>query len=115
MLIKQFEIWLADLNPQIGTEPGKTRPVLVIQTNLLNKIPHPSTIICPITTNVIKDSEILRVHLKKGTADLHQACDIMIDQIRAIDNTRLTNRIGVLPDELITVVKVNIQIVLNLE
>jgi mRNA interferase MazF len=115
MLIKQFEIWLADLNPQIGTEPGKTRPVLVIQTNLLNKIPHPSTIICPITTNVIKDSEILRVHLKKGTADHHQACDIMIDQIRAIDNTRLTNRIGVLPDELITVVKENIQIVLDLE
>jgi mRNA interferase MazF len=115
MLIKQFEIWLADLNPQIGTEPGKTRPVLVIQTNLLNKIPHPSTIICPITTNVIKDSEILRVHLKKGTADYHQACDIMIDQIRAIDNTRLTNRIGVLPDELITVVKENIQIVLDLE
>lgn len=115
MPVKQFEIWLADLNSQIGTEPGKTRPVLVIQTNLLNKIPHPSTIICPITTHVIKDSEILRVHLKKGTANLHQACDIMIDQIRAIDNTRLTNRIGILPDELITVVKENIQIVLDLE
>jgi mRNA interferase MazF len=115
MPVKQFEIWLADLNPQIGTEPGKTRPVLVIQTNLLNKIPHPSTIICPITTHVIKDSEILRVHLKKGTANLHQACDVMIDQIRAIDNTRLTIRIGVLPDELITLVKENIQIVLDLE
>jgi mRNA interferase MazF len=115
MLIKQFEIWIADLNPQIGTEPGKTRPVLVIQTNLLNKIPHPSTIICPITTNVNKDSEILRVHLKKGTANLHQACDIMIDQIRAIDNTRLTKRLGVLPEELINIVKENIQIVLDLE
>lgn len=31
MPIKQFEIWIADLNPQIGTEPGKTRPVLVLQ------------------------------------------------------------------------------------
>ena len=115
MSIKQFEIWIADLNPQIGTEPGKTRPVLVIQTNLLNKIPHPSTIICPITTNVKKDSEILRVHLKKGTTNLHQACDIMIDQIRAIDNQRLTKRLGVLPDELIDLVKENIQIVLDLE
>lgn len=115
MPVKQFEIWLADLTPQIGTEPGKTRPVLVIQTNLLNKIPHPSTIICPITSHVIKDSEILRVHLKKGTANLHQACDIMIDQTRAIDNARLTSRIGILPDELITVVKENIQIVLDLE
>ncbi|WP_462282126.1 type II toxin-antitoxin system PemK/MazF family toxin, partial [Salinivirga cyanobacteriivorans] len=33
MQIRQFEIWVADLNPQIGTEPGKTRPVLTIQTN----------------------------------------------------------------------------------
>ena len=115
MPIKQFEIWIADLNPQIGTEPGKTRPVLVIQTNLLNKIPHPSTIVCPITTNVKKDSEILRVHLKKGTANLHQACDIMMDQIRAIDNKRLTKRIGILPDELIDLVIENIQIVLDLE
>ncbi|MBV6646421.1 MAG: type II toxin-antitoxin system PemK/MazF family toxin [Cyclobacteriaceae bacterium] len=115
MAIKQFEIWVADLNPRIGTEPGKTRPVLVIQTNLLNKIPHPSTIICPITTNVSKDSEILRVHLKKGMADLHQACDIMIDQIRAIDNKRLTKKIGVLPEELVELVRENIQIVLDLE
>jgi len=115
MQIKQFEIWIADLNPQIGTEPGKTRPVLTIQTNLLNNIPHPSTIVCPITTNVKRDSEILRVHIKKGTANLHQACDVMIDQIRAIDNKRLTNKIGVLPDNLIELVKENIQIVLDLE
>ncbi len=115
MPIKQFEIWIADLNPQIGTDPGKTRPVLVIQTNLLNKIPHPSTIVCPITTNVEKDSEILRVHLKKGTSNLQQECDIMIDQIRAIDNKRLTKRVGILPDELIDLVKENIQIVLDIE
>jgi len=38
MAIKQFEVWIADLNSQIGTEAGKTRPVLIIQTNLLNKI-----------------------------------------------------------------------------
>jgi len=63
MSIKQFEIWIADLNPKIGTEPGKTRPVLVVQTNLLNKIPHHSTVVCPITTNVKRDSKILRVQL----------------------------------------------------
>ena len=115
MAIKQFEIWIADLNPQIGTEPGKTRPVLVIQTNLLNKIQHPSTIICPITTNVKKGSEILRVHLKKGTANLLQPCDIMVDQIRAIDNKRLTKKIGVLPNSLVESIRENIQIILDLE
>lgn len=115
MPIEQFEIWIADLNPQIGTEPGKTRPVLTIQTNLLNKVPHPSTIVCPITTNIKKDTEILRVHLKKGTANIHQACDIMIDQIRAIDNKRLVKRIGALPEELIGMVQENIKIVLDLQ
>ncbi|HJZ39423.1 MAG TPA: type II toxin-antitoxin system PemK/MazF family toxin [Bacteroidales bacterium] len=115
MLIKQFEIWVADLNPQIGTEPGKTRPVLVIQSNLLNKIPHPSTIICPITTNVEKETDILRVHLKKGMANLHENCDIMIDQLRAIDNKRLVKKVGELPHEFIDKVKENISIVLDLE
>lgn len=115
MAIKKFEIWVADLNPQIGTEPGKKRPVLVIQTNLLNKIPHPSTVVCPITTNVREDVEILRVHLNKGVANLNQPCDIMIDQVRAIDNRRLTKRLGTLPDELTVQVRENIRIVLDLD
>ena len=115
MSIRQFEIWIADLSPKIGTEPGKTRPALVVQTNLLNRIPHPSTIICPITTNVKKDSEILRVYLKKGTVNLHQDCDIMIDQVRAIDNKRLIKKIGKLSKELSESVKDNLKIIIDLE
>lgn len=113
MQIKQFEIWIADLNPQIGTESGKTRPVLAVQTNLLNKIPHPSTIVCPMTTNIKKEADILRVHLKKGTANIHQDCDIMIDQVRAIDNNRLINKVGDLPKDIIELVKENLMIVLD--
>ena len=94
MKINQYEVWLADLNPRKGTESGKIRPVLIVQTNLLNSISHPSTIICPITTNVLLKSEILRVHLKKGVANTEKDCDIMIDQIRAIDNERLLKKIG---------------------
>jgi len=115
MQTKQFEIWIADLNPQIGTEAGKTRPVLVLQTNLLNKIPHPSTIICPITTNVKKDSEILRVHIKKGTANMHESCDIMIDQLRAIDNSRLIRKVGDLPANIAEMVRENIKLILDIE
>ena len=114
MKVKQYEIWIADLNPRVGTEPGKTRPVLTVQTNLLNKIPHPSTIVCPITTNVKKGAEILRVHLKKGEAGVEKDCDIMIDQIRAIDNNRLLKKVGVLPAHLVDSVKENIAIVMDL-
>ena len=114
MQVKRFEIWVADLNPQIGTEPGKTRPVLIVQTNLLNKIPHPLTIICPLTTNIQKESEILRVHIKKGIASLNENCDIMIDQLRVIDNKRLLKKLGELPEKLSNKVKENLMIILDL-
>ena len=114
MANKQFDIWIADLNPRIGTEPGKKRPVLVVQTDLLNQLPHPSTIICPITSNVNIDVDILRVHMKKGTSKLQQDCDIMIDQIRAIDNDRLVMRLGQLPEKLSKEVKDRLKIVLDL-
>ncbi|GGK68793.1 type II toxin-antitoxin system PemK/MazF family toxin [Rufibacter glacialis] len=114
MQIKQFDLWVADLNPRIGTETGKVRPVVILQTDLLNKT-HPSTIICPITTNVQPDAEILRVHLPKGTANVKENCDIMIDQIRAIDNSRLLHKIGSLDEELRKKIKENVRIVLDLE
>jgi mRNA interferase MazF len=113
MKFKQFDIWLADLEPQRGTGTGKIRPVLIVQTNLLKD--HPSTVVCPITTKVSPESDILRVHLKKGTATLKQDSDIMIDQIRAIDNRRLTTRLGELPKDLQTKVKDNITIILDLD
>jgi mRNA interferase MazF len=114
MKIKQFDIWIADLEPQRGTETGKVRPVIIVQTNLLNN-EHPSSVVCPITTNVQKDSEILRVHIKKGASNLKVDSDIMIDQIRAIDNRRLVKKIGELTKELQTTVKDNIKIVLDLD
>lgn len=114
MIAKKYEVWLANLDPRFGTETGKTRPVLVVQTDILNKV-HPSTLICPITTKVKIESQILRVHLKKGNAKVKENCDIMIDQLRAIDNKRLIKKIGELPKEIIDLVKENIKIVLDLE
>ncbi len=113
MSIKQFEVWIANLDPRFGTEAGKTRPVLILQTDLLNNI-HPSTLVCPITSNVRKEAEILRVHLQKGTAGVKEDCDIMIDQLRAIDNKRLIRKVGKLPKELSDEVIKNIQVILNI-
>lgn len=113
MKIKQFEVWIADLNPRMGTETGKVRPVVIIQTDLLNSA-HPSTIVCPITTNVQPDAKILRVHLKKGMARLKEDCDIMIDQVRAIDVKRLQKKLGSIPEEMEDKIKHNLAIILEL-
>ena len=114
MKAKQFEIWISDLNPTIGTEPGKIRPVIIVQTDLLNKH-HSSSIICPLTTNIQKESEILRIHLKEGCCGLNEACDIMTDQIRAIDNKRLIKKVGTAPTDITEKIKENLKIILDLE
>ena len=111
MEIKQFDIWLADLNPARGTEPGKTRPVVVVQTDLLNEM-HPSTIICPITSKVNNEILLLRVHLKKNQLD--KPSDILVDQMRSIDNKRLVKRLGKLTKEQVQTLKENIRIVLDI-
>ncbi|TVR38852.1 MAG: type II toxin-antitoxin system PemK/MazF family toxin [Bacteroidia bacterium] len=114
MTAKKFEIWIANLDPRFGTEAGKTRPVLIIQTDSLNKV-HPSTLVCPITTNIKPESQILRVNIKKDTAKVKEDCDVMIDQLRAIDKNRLIKRIGEIPNEIGEKVKKNLRIILDLD
>ena len=81
-------VWLADLNPQRGTEPGKTRPVLIIQHQALLDAGHPSTLVIPLTTRLIEDAAPLRLRLS-ARERLERDSDLLIDQIRAIDNQRL--------------------------
>jgi len=84
--IKHGEVWLANLNPTRGTESGKCRPVLIVQSQALLDIEHPSTLIIPLTTKLIEDAEPLRLRIK---TKLKKDSDLLIDQIRAIDNKRL--------------------------
>jgi mRNA interferase MazF len=82
------EIWLADLDPRRGTEPGKTRPVLIIQSQALLDAGHPSTLMVPLTTTLVDDAEPLRVRVP-AAGRLRRESDLLIDQLRAIDNRRL--------------------------
>jgi len=82
------EIWLANLNPRRGTEPGKTRPVLIVQSQALLDAKHPSTLIVPLTTNRIGNAEPLRIGVP-SSGRLRLDSDLLIDQLRAIDNKRL--------------------------
>ncbi|MEI6244637.1 MAG: type II toxin-antitoxin system PemK/MazF family toxin [Acidobacteriota bacterium] len=85
---KRGEIWLADLNPRRGTEPGKTRPVLIVQAQALLDAEHPSTLVVPLTTQLIDDAEPLRFRIR-AAGSLKRDSDALIDQVRAIDNRRL--------------------------
>lgn len=82
------EIWLSNLNPGRGTEPGKIRPVLILQHQALLDAEHPSTLIIPLTTNLIENAEPLRLRIS-SQGGLDKDSDLLVDQLRAIDNKRL--------------------------
>ena len=82
------EVWLASLDPPHGTEPGKTRPVLIVQAQALLEAGHPSTLIIPLTTNMVAEAEPLRLRVA-AAGRLRRSSDLLIDQLRAIDNRRL--------------------------
>lgn len=90
MIPNRGEIWLADLDPRRGTEPGKTRPVLVIQAQALNDAGHPSTLVIPLTTGLAEGAEPLRVRVAPS-GKLRRESDLLIDQLRAIDTRRLVS------------------------
>ncbi len=82
------EVCLANLNLRRGTEPGKTRPVLIVQAQALIDAGHPSTLIVPLTTNLIDDADPLRIRVH-AQSSLRRNSDLLIDQLRAIDNRLL--------------------------
>lgn len=96
MRIRRGSLYLADLHPRRGSEPGKTRPVLVIQTDLLNEAGHPSTWVLPCTSR-LSGANLLRVSLPRGIAGNRKECEVMIDQSRAIDNARFVRVLRPLP------------------
>ena len=114
MKIKREHIYAANLNPRFGTEPGKMRPVLVLQTDFLNEHGHSSTIVCLLTTQINKEAKLLRVHLEAGEAGLVKKSDVMIDQIRSIDNRRFKKLLGKISEKLMKEIKQKVMLVLEL-
>lgn len=89
MAYKRGGVYLANFNPSRGTEPGKARPCIVMQSNLLNDVGHPSTTILPLTTQLIENAAPLRFRLTSRDG-LEYDSDVMLDQTWTIDNRRIS-------------------------
>lgn len=103
---KRWHLYVVDLEPRIGSKPGKQRPCLVIQPTEFGEAGLNSSVILPITTNTVKtDGFPLRIRLSKGTAGLLNDSDLMIDQILAWDHSLFRQELGYLPEALQDTVK----------
>lgn len=90
--MKRNDIYIANLDPTIGSEISKKRPVLIVSNDINNKYSDTVTIL-PITskTKKIYPSE---VEIRKGLGNLKANLKIKANQIRTIDKRRLVQKIG---------------------
>ena len=86
-VVKQYEIFFVNLDPTVGAEVKKTRPAVVISPDEMNRYLR-TVIIAPIT------SSIKNYPSRVGVTLQNRQGQIMLDQIRAIDKTRLTRKGG---------------------
>lgn len=111
--MRRGDIFLANLNPVIGSEQGGTRPVLVIQNDLGNKY-SPTTIVAAITSRIRKAK--LPTHVEIDGAKHHMDRDsvVLLEQLRTVDKLRLKERVARLDDESMERVNQAIRISLGL-
>lgn len=86
--MRRGEIWTANLNPARGREIGKIRPVLIIQADELIDAGTPMLVVLPLTTRVYPQFELWRITIPARDR-LKEACQVVVDQPRALDRARV--------------------------
>ncbi|CCZ94849.1 transcriptional modulator of MazE/toxin MazF [Corallococcus sp. CAG:1435] len=98
MTIKRGEVYYADLNPVVGSEQGGIRPVVVLQNNVGNK--YSPTVIAAATTSKLTKAKLpTHIPLAKELSPLPKDSVVLLEQIRTIDKSRIKEKIGELPPE----------------
>jgi mRNA interferase MazF len=112
---RQWHLYVVDLEPRVGTKPGKQRLCLAIQPSEFSEAGLESTVVLPLTTNLTSgDAFPLRVRIPAGTCGLKSDSDILVDQILVWDNSLFRRELGVLPEALIENIKAAIRDFLDL-
>ena len=93
MIIKRGSIYLAALDPVVGKEIAKTRPVVVISNDINNEFSGTVTVL-PITSKNLRKIYPFEVYIGKGTGNLPKNSKAKADQIRTLDKSRLVKPIG---------------------
>ncbi len=98
---RRWHFYIVDLEPRVGTKPGKQRPCLAIQPNEFAEGGLRSTVVLPLTTNLVTgDAFPLRVRVRAGVCGLARDSDILVDQILAWDNELFRTDLGPVPEAL---------------
>jgi mRNA interferase MazF len=107
---KKWHVYIVDLEPRIGTKPGKQRPCICIQPTEFCAAGLGSSLIIPLTTNLqSEDTFPIRVRIPKGTCGLEKDSEALVEQILAWDISLFKNDLGELPEGLQEILKAAIK------
>ena len=107
MRIKRGEVWLASLDPVQGSEQAGTRPVIIFQENTLSQFTT-TVITIPLSSNLRRASLPTCIKISSGEGGLNQDSVALCHQIRVLDKTRLTKKLGQLELETISFLETTI-------
>ncbi len=113
LIVKRGDVFFADLSPVVGSEQGGTRPVLVIQNDIGNRF-SPTVIVAAITAQIQKAKLPTHVEINAKKYGFERDSVILLEQLRTIDKSRLTDRITQLDAPLMEKVDVAVMISLGL-
>lgn len=113
LIVKRGEVYLAELNPVVGSEQGGRRPVLIVQNDVGNKY-SPTVIASAITARISKGRLPTHIEIKKDDVGLLMDSVILLEQIRTIDKERLIQKIGALTADMMAKVDRGLMISLGL-
>lgn len=113
MTIRRGEIYLAALDPVIGKEISKTRPVVIISNDTNNEYSGTVTIV-PVTSGNLKRIYPFECFLEKGMGNLPKNSKIKVDQIRTLDKKRMIKHVGTLPKQMLEKIEKALAIHLDL-
>ena len=114
MRIRRGHLYVVDFNPRVKTKPGKIRPAVVVQDDLVNEAGYPSTIVLPTATRLADTGTPLRLRLPVGTAGLDHESDVLVAQVIAVANESFRRELGVLPVDLAEALDAKLRAVMGL-
>lgn len=113
MVISQGEVWWAELPEPTGSGPGFRRPVVVVQSDALNRSKIATVVCVPLTSNVRWADAPGNVRLSSRVTGLPKDSVANVSQIVTLDKTLLTERVGKLPRAKFHLVLSGIDVVLG--
>ncbi|MEA2033578.1 MAG: type II toxin-antitoxin system PemK/MazF family toxin [Euryarchaeota archaeon] len=104
MTIRRGEMWLANLNPTRGSEQAGIRPVLIFQTDLLNRFAT-TVLAIPLTTNLRRASLPSCVLVTRGEGGLVSDSVALCHQLRVLDKSRLQRKLGTVSQQTLSTIE----------